>query len=127
MDASKNYMKENGILDRISFNDGAAHTVKLIKDKQDSIPDQASQGGRKEGMKYLVEEDGEQKSFFTGSIGLISKLAKCEEGDVVTIQMKKANNKSYFVVTKDGEEVKEEGEETVIGDDEEAAPESSGW
>lgn len=126
MDASKSYMKDNGILNRISFQDGAAHTVKLLKDKLHSIPDPTSQGGKKEGMMYLVEEGGEQRTFFTGSIGLISKLALCEEGDVVTIQMKKANNKSFFVVTKDGTEVIEDGEEAVIADDEEA-PLEAGW
>lgn len=116
MEASKKYTKENGGL-RISFSDGSAHTVKLIKDKLDNIPD--GKGGTISGMKYLVEEDGEQKTIFTGSIGLVSKLAACNEGDVVTIQMKKANNKSFFVVTKAGEEILEEGELPVISDDEE--------
>ena len=98
-------MEKNGIGARISFQDGAAHTVKLIKDKEDSIPDPTSPGGRKSGMKYLVEEDGEQKTIFSGSVGLIAKLSECNEGDVVTIQMKKANNKSYYTVTRDGSEV----------------------
>ena len=116
MEASKQYTKENGGM-RISFNDGLAHTVKLIKDKLDTIPD--GKGGTVSGMKYLVEEEGDQKTIFTGSIGLVSKLASCNEGDIVTIQMKKANNKSFFVVTKAGEEILEEGELPVISDDEE--------
>jgi len=105
MESSKAYMKDNGILPRISFNDLSAHTVKLMKDKVDSIPDANSEGGRVEGMKYLVNEDGESKSIFTTSIGLISKLATVEEGATVTIQMYKQNNKSYYRVTKDGAEV----------------------
>lgn len=102
MDASKNWVKNNGG-NRISFNDGSAHTVKLLKDKEDTIPD--GKGGKVSGMKYLVEEDGEQKTIFTGSIGLISKLAACNTGDTVTIKMGKANNKSFYTVTRDGAEV----------------------
>lgn len=111
MENSKKYMKENGLQTRISFNDGSEHTVKIIKDKVDSIP---TSTGLKEGMKYLVEEAGEQKTFFTGSIGLIGKLSECEAGDVVSIQMKKANNKSYFVVKKQGELI---GDDGVVADD----------
>lgn len=126
MESSKQYMKDNGILTRISFADGAAHTVKLIKDKVDSIPG-GPNGAQVEGMKYLVEENGEQKSFFSGSVGLISKLALCEEGEVVTIQMKKANNKSFYSVTKEGgEEIVADDDEEQIADDEEA-PVKPGW
>ena len=103
MEQSKAWMKEGGYNNRISFNDLSAHTVKLVKDKVDSIPD--GHGGMVKGMKYLVEEAGEQKTIFTGSIGLVSKLAVCSEGDVVTIQMQKRNNKSYYTVTKAGVEV----------------------
>lgn len=122
MDESKKWMKESGYDARISFSDLAAHTVKLMKDKVDQIPD--GKGGFIKGMKYLVEEDGEQKTIFTGSVGLVSKLALCAVGDVVTIKMGKANNKSFYTVKKaDGEEV---GEKAPVGDDE-AAPEDAEW
>ena len=68
MDASKKYMEKNGFGDRISFNDLSAHTVKLLKEKEDTIPD--GKGGTVSGIKYLVEENGKQKTIFTGSIGL---------------------------------------------------------
>ena len=126
MDASKKYMEENGYNDRISFADGATHTFKVLKDKEDSIPDATSPGGRKHGMKYLVEEDGVQKEIFTGSIGLISKLAKVEPGTMVTANMFKANNKSYYKVLVDGAEIVDEGEEPTISDDE-TAPSEPGW
>lgn len=104
MEASKKYMEVNGFGDRISFADMKPHTIKLLKDKEDSIPD--GKGGQITGMKYLVEEGGVQKTIFTGSIGLVSKLAECAEGDVVTVVMKKANNKSFYVVVKaDGGEI----------------------
>ena len=124
MEAAKEFMKSHGIRPRISFSDGAPHTVTLKDSKADTIPDPVK--GNVEGLKVLVDEDGEEKEFFTGSIGLISKLAMCDAGSTVTIQMKKANNKSYFVVTKDGAEVLEDGEMSVIGDDE-SAPEQPGW
>ena len=124
MDASKAYMKENQILPRISFADGKAHTMKLIRDKVDNIPD--GKGGNVQGMKYLVEEGGEQKTIFTGSIGLISKLAACEPNDVVTIQMKKANNKSFFVASRNGEEIVNEDEAEVVADDEQP-DQNPGW
>lgn len=122
MKNSEDYMKKNGIGSRISFSDGAAHTVKLLKDKEDSIPDQ--KGGDVVGMKYLVEENGEQKSFFTGSVSLIAKLAACNEGDIVTIKMGKANNKSFYTVThQGGKEVGIAGEETTDPDEVPASPE----
>lgn len=103
MDASKKWMDEHGG-ERISFKDGKAHTVKLLKDKEDTITD--GRGGIVKGIKFLVEENGRQTTFFTGSIGLISKLTSCQPGDVVTIKMGVANNKSFFTVTKaDGSEV----------------------
>jgi len=122
MEASKNYMKEGGFDNRISFNDGSVHTIKLLKDKEDTIPD--GKGGSIKGMKYLVEENGEQKTIFTGSIGLIGKLAICSVNDVVTVQMKKANNKSFYIVTKAGGE--EVGESLQVADDEET-PTQPSW
>ena len=122
MNNSKKYMETNGYDDRISFNDLAAHTVKLLKDREDSIP--GPQGPIK-GMKYLVEEDEKQKTIFTGSIGLISKLALCEEGDIVTIKMGKANNKSFYTVTKEGVDVK--NPDTADLDEEEVPPPSPEW
>ena len=116
MQNSKQWMKESGCGNKISFKDGSAHTVKLLKDKVDSIPD--GRGGTINGMKYLVEENGEQKTIFTGSVGLISKLVECEEGDVVNIQMKSINNKSFYTVTKAGQEV---GEKAPLSDEEETS------
>lgn len=125
MDVSKAYMQKNGYNDRISFQDGSAHTFKILKEKEDTIPDATAEGGRKHGMKYLVVEDGVEKEIFTGSIGLISKLAKLELGATVTAQMKKANNKSYYVVTADGQEVLDDDGIPTIGDDD--VPPDPSW
>ena len=125
MQNSEKWMKDNGFGSRISFNDLAAHTVKLLKDKEDSIPD--GKGGSVKGMKYLVEENGEQKTIFTGSVGLVSKLAMCKEGDVVTIKMGKANNKSFYTVTKEGQEVVEPGGTAGAPEDDDAVPPGPEW
>lgn len=118
MKGAQDWMKNNGIMPRISFNDGQAFTVKLLGDKIDTIPDAFNKGAKLEGMKFLCEHEGEKKTFFTTSVGLIGKLAAVEEGETVTIQMKKANGKSFFVVTKDGQEVTNGEEGGEIADDE---------
>jgi len=107
MNGSKEYLKENDIMPYISFKDGQAHTVKLLSDKADKIKDK--DGEEKEGMKYMVIEDGTEKSFFTSAISLIQKLADKEEGSEVVIQMKSAKGadgqwKSFYEVKSAGTE-----------------------
>lgn len=117
MQGAKDYLKNSDIMQRISFKDGSAHTVKMIKSKVDKI---RTEDGEVEGVKFLVEEDGENKSFFTQSIGLIQKLADVEEGETVTIKMasKKINGqfRSAFVVSK-GNELNESDDDTEVADD----------
>lgn len=102
MNASKDFMKENGIFPKISFKDRQVHTVKLLRDKKEKITD--NNGKEIEGIKYLVEEDGEQKTIFTSSTSLISQLSQRVEGDIVSIEMKSRKGddgqyKSYFEVS----------------------------
>lgn len=101
MQESKEYLKDNNIVPRISFKKDPKHQLKLISDKKDSIQDE--NGLVVEGMKYEVEENGEKKTFFTTSVGLIQELSQRNEGDVVVIEMKskKGNNGfiTYFEVT----------------------------
>ena len=123
MEISEKWVKEHGGA-RISFKtDGPTHTVKLVKEKEDVIPD--GRGGNVKVMRYLVEEDGKQKTIATSSIGLIAKLAKCAAGDVVTITLATRNNKSFYTVTKGGAEVGEPVEPVVELDMD--APEEPGW
>lgn len=113
MDIAKNFLKKHNIVPTISFKDGKAHTLKILNAKEDSLTDDT--GKVIEGMAFLVEEDGEHKRFFTGSISLISKLANVELNDVVEIQMKKKKTdkgyKSYFSVKKGQSEVEEVSED----------------
>jgi len=100
MKGAKDFLKENDIVPRISFNDTPTHTVKLLASKPDEIDD--GKGSKVTGLKVLVEEDGEKRSFFTSSVMLITKLGELEEGAVVTISLKKRNNKSIFEITEEG-------------------------
>jgi len=97
----KDYLKKEGILSRISFKDGKEHIVKLIDCKEVTITD--ANGEERRGMKFKVTEGGEPKTFFTSSVGLLTKLAEIPENSVVSIQMKKrkdnGNYKSYFDVS----------------------------
>jgi len=130
MDASKEFLKEQGIMPKISFKDGLVHTIKLINDKKDTIT--TPEGEEKPGLRYLVEEDGEKKIIITASISLISKLSSIEKGSMVKVKMistKGSDGKyrSSYVVDKeidnapkqDNEEVPviEEGDELFNIDD----------
>lgn len=84
MDGAKEYMKQKGIYPRISFKDKQPHTVELVKDKVETIN---TSDGEQDGVKFLVKEGGEMKSFFTSSEALISKLSQYNQGDTVTIKM----------------------------------------
>lgn len=109
MENTKQYLKDRDILPRISFKDKQPHTVELVKDKIDTITDQ--QGNQKEGIKFLVKEDGVIKSFFTTSVGLLQQLSDKKKGDVVTVEMKSKKDdsgeyKSYYTVDSDsGEDI----------------------
>lgn len=99
MQVAKDFLKEHKIIPFISFKDGKSHTVKILNAKQDTI--KATDGNMVEGIKCLVEEDGDQKSFFTSSVDLITKLSNREFNDVVTIEMKSRKGedgkwKSYY-------------------------------
>ena len=108
MKAEQDFLKKNDILPKISFKDGKAHTVKLLDRKMLTIK---FEDGPKEGISYKVEENGIEKSIFTSSVGLISKLVDSKNGETYTIEMKKRKTdsgyKSYFVVSQEGKEVSE--------------------
>lgn len=113
MQNSKQYLQTHKILPRISFKDGQAHLVKLLNDKEDKIKDDT--GKEIEGMKYLVVESGENKTFFTSSTSLISQLAECEVNEEVSVQMKSVKGedgtwRSQYKVIRKGQAVKPMGE-----------------
>jgi len=95
MESSKLYLKEKGIVPSISFKESPIHTVKLLKDKADKIT--GNDGKIVEGIRYLVEEKGEKKNFFTSSDSLIQKLSGIKEGEEVTIEMKSKKTETGFI------------------------------
>lgn len=98
MDASKKFLSDNDITPFLSFGDGEAHTVTIIKDKKDQMENTQGDnpGEMIDGVSYLVEEGGTKKSFFTASVTLIGKLAEKKEGDVVVIKQIKAKTSKGF-------------------------------
>lgn len=114
MNNSKDFLKKYNIVPFISFKETPKRNVKLMSDEISTL--KGTDGNPVEGVKYVVEEEGSKKSFFTSSISLIQKLSEFNPGDEVTIEMKsrKGNDgkwKSYFVVTKpeeSGEQMNDE-------------------
>lgn len=110
-DFAKNYAQESGQRPFMSFGDMQPHTVKLISDERAEIDDTNNPGEKVQGVRFVVESDGMEQEFFTGSIALIQKLSVCNPGDIVTIkQVKSKNAKGAF---RTSYEVKRAGGETV--------------
>ena len=112
MENSKSFLQKQDIKPRISFKDGKTHIVKLLNDKQDTLTDE--NGKQVEGVKYLVEEEGEMKTFFTSSIGLITKLAELEPETIVAITMKRKKGEKGYTSYYDVEEAKQEFSDNEI-------------
>src|SRR3990167_10939241 len=102
MDNSKEFLKKQNILPKISFKETPKVKVKLINDKETFIQ---TPTGDKAGIKYLVEHEGEKKVIITGSVGLIQKLSQLESGTEVEIEMQNRGGKNRFVVAREGEDM----------------------
>lgn len=96
MSIESKFLKDQGVRPRLSFKTTPIiKGIKIVNRKVDSVP---TPEGRKNGIKYLVIHEGEEKTFFTGSISLIEKLGGVPNGAVVNITMKNLGNKNTFVV-----------------------------
>ncbi|DAZ85589.1 TPA_asm: hypothetical protein [Altiarchaeum virus] len=89
MTASQKFCEEHKLGDAISFKDNLAHEVILVCDEEASITN--ADGTEKKGIRYIVEEGGKRRQFFTGSVGLIFRLSRQQKGDKVKIRMKYKN------------------------------------
>lgn len=81
-----------------------AHKVKILEDKIIKKPDQT--GKEIEYVRYIVEENGEQKVYDTklrdkngGLSYLVQRFAEIAEGGEVVLEMKKQGAKNYIEVT----------------------------
>jgi len=90
---------------KISFKDGKTHIVVMQRRKLTSI---TTPDGAKEGISYLVLEGNKQKTFFTTSFKLISKLADIKEGEAVAIQLINKPTDRGFISDYDVQKVKDE-------------------
>ncbi|MCR4307089.1 MAG: hypothetical protein NUV80_00855 [Candidatus Berkelbacteria bacterium] len=125
MQNSKQFLQTHNVMPRISFKDGQAHLLSMLNDKIDTI--KGTDGEMVEGVKYLVQEENEKKTFFTSSISLIQKLADVKEGENVIVQMKsrKGENgkwQSYYDVQYKGKVGKDMGEEIPVIEENESVP-----
>jgi hypothetical protein len=122
MEASKKFMGDHGGA-FLKFEENVPVTVKLLKDKEVKIKDTFN-GGELDGMKYLVElSDGTQTTFQTAAFTLISVLANCNEGDVVTITKVKRGPKTVYTVKKGNEDISSD----VASEEEEEVPLDPSW
>ena len=129
MEISKQLLKEANITPRLRLGQKTGkvvistgeHRVKIIKDKLDKGTDYS--GKEIEVVKYLVEEDGQYKSYSVPRIGkngelhyLVQRLAEIKEGAEIILKMEKRGIKNVITVSEIGridtiEYEEEEGEE----------------
>jgi hypothetical protein len=123
MDSIKSWLKEHKILPRISFKDRQEHKVEIVKAKEESFHN--AEDELVEGVKFLVKEGNEAKTFFTASQDLLLKLADCREGDVYKIKMVAKNVGGVIKTSYDVKQIKEgkEVEEDIPVIDEEPTQE----
>lgn len=88
MKGAKSFMEKQDIIPFISFKVNEPRHLILIDSKEDKIKDKRS-GNMVDGVKFLVTEDGDQKSFFTTSFVLIQKLSEIDENSKVTVMQVK--------------------------------------
>ena len=121
----ENFLKKVGFVPRISFKaTPIVREVKILAREEQTIKD--NDGQEKPGIRYTVDVKGEEKSFFTSSPDLVSKLSAIKDGEAVDIQLKSVKNPangkfiSKFIVKKSSgveeETVEEEEYDPEFGD-----------
>ena len=107
--ASQQFIKEEGIVQNLSFQDGKTHILKYIKSEVKTVK---FQDGPKKGVAYLFTENGEPKKYFTGAVSFIQPMSEVEEDEEIIVQMVKKNVggqiRSSFRIEKGKSEFKEE-------------------
>lgn len=134
METSKQLLKEANITPRLRLGQKTKngvvstgeHRVKIIKDKLDKGTDYS--GKEIEVVKYLVEEDGQYKSYSVPKLGkngelhyLVQRLAEIKEGAEIIIKMEKRGVKNVITVSEIGRtdtiEYEDEEEKEEAGED----------
>lgn len=107
--ASQQFIKEEGIVQNLSFQDGKTHLLKYIKSEVKTVN---FQDGPKKGVAYLFTENNEPKKYFTGATSFIQPMADVVENEEIIVKMVKKNIngqvRSFFDIQKGKSEFKEE-------------------
>lgn len=137
MKASKALMKEANIQPKLKLGNKKAgggvtptgpHRVKMIADKIVKGPDPKT-GKEIDYVRYLVEENGETKTYQTKKLNdkgelsyLVQELSSINEGQEVILEMKKQGIKNYIEVSPvvGGGSVEAEDDDEHIDDIDEA-------
>lgn len=121
MQLEKDYLKEKGILPRISFKKTPIVTgLKLLERRKLEITN--VEGEKVQGLEYIVEHEGIKKSFFTTSIDLINQLLPTENNEIVNITLKSVKSPTgqfkskYLVKYSSGNEAVVKNEQPVEKD-----------
>jgi len=126
MSVEKEFLKERGIESRISFKETPkVQGIKILKRKSDIIT--GRDGEEVHGIKYLVEHEGEQKTFFTSSISLVAKLINYKDDDIVDIEAQSFKTPQGYRVKYlvSGGQQGQPGEASEDSDEPEPEPDSS--
>lgn len=133
MKLSKQLLKEAGIQPKLRLGNKkagggtvstGAHRVKLVADKMVKGNDPKT-GKEIDYVRYLLEEDGETKTYQTKKLNdkgelsyLVQRLAEINEGQEVILEMKKQGIKNYIEVSPvvGGESVEIEDDEEHLED-----------
>jgi len=118
MQEAKQWLKDNGILPKISFEIDKPLTLKILKSKIEEFTNPKT-NKKENGLKVLVTEDGEAKQFLTTSIALITRLAETTAGSVVKITQKQIGMKKTYeseLIEANVEKVEEKEDELDFGE-----------
>lgn len=131
MKNSKELLKVAGILPKLRLGkklekggvqSTGPHLVKFISDRIQKGKDRET-GEVIDVVRYVVDEEGEEKQYIvpvkdreTGNLHyLVQRLAEVNEGDIITLEMKKRGMKNYIeVLSADGAPIGEHEEDEVI-------------
>ena len=86
MNASMKFLNDRNFIERVSLRDGMKRKFTMVKDEKTEII--GFDGQKKQGITYIVTENGNIRSFFTASMKCISMLSKLSKGDVFEIELR---------------------------------------
>ena len=111
----RDWLHNHQVLPKISFKDRQEHEIEIVKARAESFTNDKNE--LVEGIKFLVKEDGEPKTFFTASSDLLLKLADSNEGERYKIKMITKNVGGKIKTGYDVKKIEGENEIQMEADD----------